>query len=305
MYVLVTGATGFLGSVVTQTALARGHEVVATTRRGSRINRLLDVVNNSHLHIVNIGDRSVDSVFEEFPIDAVVHTATHYGRGSRMASISQPIIDANISLPMSVLSSALQHGTKLFITTDTYFNKEDRTYNALQGYSLTKKYFLDWLQHHSDLIHVVNMRLEHIYGPFDSPNKFIPTMVREIGVEQVKEFAMTSGEQLRDFIYLTDAAEAFMLVLDNAANLKDPGYDYFEIGTGGATSIKDLASLVKRLSDSPTVIRPGELPQRADEILASVAGPAFHDAYGFTSETTLEDGILTLLGNRSAPVRHQ
>ncbi len=296
MLVVITGATGFLGSRLVSGMLENGHEVVALKRTSSDLWRLGAVEHHPGITFVDVDSVAVESVFERSQVDAVIHVATNYARGPRTVSTSSDLIAANLTYPMAVLSSAIAHGTPLFINTDSYFNKPGKTYNALQGYSLTKKYFLDWLEHHSDAIRVVNMRLEHIYGPNDSPDKFVPTLIEQIGRRHVESFAMTSGAQARDFIHVDDVVAAYLLVLHNFEALSSPGYDHYEIGTGSAITVRDLALRIKALSGSPTRIEFGRLLQRADEIPLSVADAAFSEDYGFAESVTLDQGLRSLLG---------
>lgn len=297
MNVLVSGATGFLGSFVTRAALEAGHSVIGLTRRASELSRLAGTPSGARLQLVAVDSSpdAVERVFDSHRIDAVIHTATSYGRGAITAATYPELIEANLNFPMRILHAAVNQGTPLFINTDSYFNKPRQTYNSLQGYSLSKKYFLDWLQHHCDRIHVVNMRLEHLYGPTDGQDKFIPTVVEQIARQKVASFDMTPGEQSRDFVYVTDAAAAFMLVLHDLPQARS-GHDYFEIGTGMTSTIRDIAMLIKKVSNSPTELRFGALAYRPDEIEASVADPAFHDRFGFDAAVTIERGVQNLVG---------
>lgn len=291
MRVLISGATGFLGSNLVRAALDHGHSVVAVKRTTSDLWRLQSQLHREGLSVFDADAGPIESMFLGDPIDAVVHTATNYARGPRTVSTSSDLIEANLTFPMALLSSAIAHGTRLFVNTDSYFNKPGKTYDALQGYSLTKKYFLDWLEHHADAIRVVNLRLEHIFGPDDNPDKFIPTLIDRIAVKRVDEFAMTSGEQARDFIFVTDVAEAFMAVLDRFAEVCEPGYDHYEIGTGVSLTVREIALAIKAISQSPTRIDFGALEMRPDEIAASVADGAFRAAFNFEPAVTAHEGL--------------
>ena len=296
MKLVITGATGFLGSFVTRAALAAGHAVVGFKRRGSDPFRLADVMTHPCLELVDVDPDtdSIDVSFDGAQVDAVVHTATFYGRGPTTTTTYAQLIDANISLPMRTLHAAIAHGVPTFINTDSYFNKPGKTYNSLQGYSLTKKYFEDWLEHHSDRIRVVNMRLEHLYGPTDGADKFIPTLIDRIARQRVETFDLTLGNQARDFIYVTDAAAAFMLVLERS-DAGATGYEYFEIGTGTIQTVKQMAELISQESGSPTLLRFGAIPDRIDEIIESFASPDFGVAYGFEPRVSPVEGIGNLL----------
>ncbi|EDM2890084.1 CDP-abequose synthase, partial [Salmonella enterica subsp. enterica serovar Typhimurium] len=61
-------------------------------------------------------------------------------------------------------------------------------------------------------ISFVNMRLEHVYGPGDGENKFIPYIIDCLNKKQscVK---CTTGEQIRDFIFVDDVVNAYLTIL--------------------------------------------------------------------------------------------
>jgi CDP-paratose synthetase len=295
MKLLLTGVAGFLGSHIARASLTAEHTVIGLTRGGTSLSRLADVIDDPRLRLIDVEETGVEQIFASADVDAVIHAATNYGRKAPSAESYRGLIDSNLTLPMSVLVSAINAGVRLFINTDSYFNKPGGTYNSLQGYSLTKKYFLDWLQHHSAQIRVVNMRLEHLYGPDDSSDKFIPALVEGIARRQLPSFPLTKGEQARDFIYVTDAAAAFMEVLRTWSESLAPGYDYFEIGTGATTTVREIAILIKRLSGSTTDLDFGALAYRQDEIYVSTAEPRFRDTFGFSAEVSIEDGVRAIL----------
>lgn len=295
MRVVITGASGFLGSHLVAAVLRSGHDVLALKRSTTDSARLAAVLGRQRLLVADTDVQPVEELIADFRPEAVLHTATSYGRGPATRATIPSLIDSNVTFPMRVLTSGVAAGARLFVNTDSYFNKPGATYNSLQGYSLTKKYFLDWLQHYSDSIRVVNMRLEHIYGPHDGPDKFIPTMVDQIALRRVPSFDMTPGEQARDFIHVADVVSAFLLLLGHEAELGGPGYDYFEVGTGATHTIREVALLIKSLSASDTALNFGALAYRSDEIPSSVASSAFHDRFGFTAVVPIEAGLATII----------
>lgn len=79
--ILLTGATGFLGSHLLVALLAKGYEVVAVKRSFSDVSKIKDVLGHAKLHFFDIELENPQSLFEEYSLDITIHTATEYGRG--------------------------------------------------------------------------------------------------------------------------------------------------------------------------------------------------------------------------------
>jgi nucleoside-diphosphate-sugar epimerase len=125
-----------------------------------RINHLLSKIN-----FYNVDLQSLELAFMEQHIDYVIHTACHYGRNGDSFS---EIVETNLIFSLKILEACLKFSTDTFFNTDTLLNK------YLNVYTLSKKHFVDWLEQNSDKIRVVNLKLEHLYGPKDDASKFVP-----------------------------------------------------------------------------------------------------------------------------------
>ena len=93
------------------------------------------------------------------------------------------------------------------------------------------------------------MRLDHFYGPFDKPVKFIAFVLRELK-NKVPSIPLTQGGQTRDFIYIDDVISAYGLVLQAVLDgkIKSGKIHNFEVGTGTKHSIKELVCTLKKLT---------------------------------------------------------
>lgn len=291
MKILITGSTGFLGSHLTKALVNEGHEVLIIKRSYSDTWRIADVL--SKVVVFNIDKDSIEQAFKEFgSIDVVIHTATIYDRNGEKAS---KLLNTNVLFPLKILETAILNNTKMFINTDSFIHKNNLGYEYLQGYALTKKHFLEWGKEFgtSKKIHFINLRLEHIYGPFDSYTKFVPHVTKTC-LENDTELNLTSGNQKRDFIHINDVISAYsLLITQKITDL--PWFKEYELGTGEAVSVRDFVELIHRKSQSKTVLKFGALPYRENEIMDSKANNEELKKFGWINTISLEQGIEMML----------
>ena len=283
--ILITGITGFLGSHLAKAFLADGHHVIALKRKDSSLFRIEAILANVSLH--NVEELDFDKLFSDYPkIDAVIHTATCYGRNGE--SINQ-IFEANTTFPLRLLEVASEAGVGTFINTDTILDK------YLNLYSLSKNQFLEWGKFFSmhNRIHFSNMRLEHFYGPGDDDSKFTSYVINNCIANTLK-LELTPGEQKRDFIYIDDVVSAYLLLVEKLDQLPDR-YVEFDVGSGEAVSIRDFVESVHRMTHSKTKLMYGAIPYREGEVMLSRANVEPLRKLGWMCRTNLEQGLKQMI----------
>jgi nucleoside-diphosphate-sugar epimerase len=107
-------------------------------------------------------------------------------------------------------------------------------------------------------------RLFFLYGPGESPARFVPSVVRALLAGEPA--ACSEGTHERDYIYVGDAAEALVKLTDS--EVTGP----VNIGSGRAIAIRDLALTIGRLLGAEELVRIGATPRRDDEAPRVVAG---------------------------------
>ncbi len=287
--VLLTGATGFLGSHLLEGLVRDNYNVIILKRSFSDTRRIGHILDKVRTYDVDKG--SLENVFDENKIDAVIHTATTYGKkGNGLTSI----IESNLLLPVSLLELSISHKTPAFVNTDSFFNTTDLSYKHLAPYSLSKKQLVEWLKTVSGKIQIVKMQLAHVYGPGDSNDKFVTWLAKEC-IKNEPELKLTKGEQKRDFIYVSDATNAFLLALKEKGSL--PDYTEFGVGTGEMNILRDFAIKVKETvsavsgKEIGTSLNFGALPYSKGEIMESRADNAALKQLGWSPAVTLKDGL--------------
>lgn len=265
--ILITGATGFLGSKITELFLADGCRVIILVHKRSSLKKLNTLNNHPRLFKVFLGEDDLRKCFSKYNIEAIVHTATCYGRNNEPW---YEIAKVNLLLPLNLLVLGEQFGVKCFINADTFFNDKMKFASNESFYVKTKKNLLEIVRDATRQIKVkfINMRIEHMYGPDDGHEKFIPYIIKEL-LSNIKSIPFTKGEQKRDYVFINDVAEAFLQTFKNYPTLKT--YEEFGIGFGRSISIKEVAEYLKKITGSKSSLKFGELAYRENEVMDSEA----------------------------------
>lgn len=295
--ILLTGATGFLGSHLLEALLHQGYSVVVLKRSTSNLWRIEHLIGQFKSYDVDV--QPLEKAFEEQKIDCVVHTACQYGRGGDPI---YEIVESNLMFGLRVLDACIKFDTKAFINTDTFFNNKSSIQSHLNVYTISKKQFVEWLQQQSDKIQVVNLKLQHVFGPKDDVSKFLPWVVAQFK-QNVSDIELTQGAQKRDFIFIDDVVSAFLIVLENIKSFT--GFNEFDVGAGVPVTVKFFLEQLKEVyeelfGESITELRFGALPYREGELMSvEVDNHALVDL-GWKDQTNIKQGIECMLKERGS-----
>jgi nucleoside-diphosphate-sugar epimerase len=290
MKLLVTGATGFLGSHLTRFLLSKGYEIIIVKRSFSNTSRIDSIL--SSVVSYDMDKVALESIFNEHKIDIVIHTATNYGK---LNSNFSDVIEANVVFPLRLLELLAVKG-KAFINTDTFFNNDkSHLYSYLSSYSISKKYFCELAEKYIEntQISLINARLEHLYGPHDDKMKFTMQIISKL-LRNVPNIELTRGNQERDFIYVDDAVSAYYHIIQNIS-LFNQKVTNLQVGNGTVYSIREFVELSKKITKSTSELLFGVIPQRQNEIFHSQADNRKLKALGWSNNVDLESGIKNIV----------
>jgi len=273
--VLITGINGFLGSSLAK-ALSDEYNVIGLEYSLENLFRIAEF----NYKVYSAKNGIPDEVFKEQRIDIIIHTATFYGRNNEAFT---QIFDANLYSPFTLLDKAILNGCKLYVNTDTVLDR------FVSTYALTKRQFQEWLYLRKNEINVINMQLEHFYGPGASSSNFITSMISKL-MQNESKIDLTLGEQFRDFVYIDDIVTAYCKALGNGF-VNHESYLSYYVGTGSLISIKDLLFLMKDLTFSKSTLVFGAIPYRENEIVHSDLLNRSNRPIGWNPKTTLREGI--------------
>lgn len=263
MKILLTGASGFLGSALALHWRNAGHQVALLLRPTSQLHRLRGLDASFDIGRCTT-DAEVDAFIRKAQPEAVVHTACAYGR---QGETSLQLFDANLRLGLIILQ-ALQHT----VPPVSFINTGSALAPEVSPYALSKHQFAQWgrmlATQSMGALRFVNVLLQHMYGPGDDPSKFT-THVLHACHRNEPVLKLTAGEQARDFIYIDDVVSAYDTLITQCTQL-DAVLD-IEVGSGVAPTIRQFVETAHRLTASSTELLFGALPYRANEAMHCLA----------------------------------
>ncbi len=281
--ILITGGNGFLGSNILRKIIDREHNLIVLKRSVSNLNRIKNIVNK--LVIYNLDMINLEQVFIDHKIDKIIHCATNYGR-----AVSNPleVMEANLMLPLRLLELGKKYRINCFINTDTILDK------GINYYTLSKSQFRQWLEVYAADSICINIELEHFYGPYDDDSKFVTNIVHKL-LSKVDHIDLSEGKQKRSFIYIDDAVEAFVKIIDHSSSLTKGFYNY-QVGSGEKVTIKEFVETAKKLTtNNKTRLNFGALPYRVNEVMDPHLDLAELTALGWRQNISLEEGLAKMI----------
>ena len=289
MKVLVTGGGGFLGSRVVERFRAAGHDVFVARRADYDLTSSEDT----------------RCLFADAAAELVVHLAAEVGGiGANRANPGRYWY-ANLMMGAHVLEQCRQSGVDKLVVAGTVCAypkftpvpfQEDELWNGYPEetnapYGVAKKSVLVGAQGYREQygLRTAYLLPANLYGPRDNfdleTSHVIPALIRKMVEGDDEVVLWGDGSPTREFLYVDDAAEAFLLA---AERYDDPAP--VNVGTGAEISIRELAETIAELTGFDGRITwdtsmPNGQPRRALDASRAEA------AFGFRARTSLRDGL--------------
>ena len=292
--IVVTGGAGFLGSHVVERVGALDAADVVVPRSDT-----YDLVHAD----------AVRQLYRDARPDVVFHLAARVGGiGANQRNPGRYFHD-NLLMGVHVMEQARDAGIEKIVLVGTICSypkfapvpfREDDLWNGYPEetnapYGVAKKSLLVMAQAYREQygLDTVCLLPVNLYGPRDNfdleSSHVIPAMIRKCvearqrGDERIVLWG--DGTPTREFLYVDDCARGLVLAAEGLA-----GSDPVNLGTGTEISIRDLATLIAKLTGFEGTIewdtsRPNGQPRRCLDTSRAA------ERFGFRAEISFEEGL--------------
>ncbi len=288
MRCLVTGASGHLGSHLTELLVREGAEVTVLAREESDLWQLAGVLDR-----VNVLRRAPLAEIKRAAPEAVFHLAWQGVTGDSRDAPEQ--LTVNVAATAELCQMVGEAGCRVFVGLgsqaeygphDAVLTEEThaRPRNAYGVAKLCAGVMTAKLCELAGVRHVW-LRLLATYGPKDDERHLIPTVIRSL--LKGERPRLTEGEQTWDYLYVEDAAEAIYRV---AAT--DEARGVFNLGSGRAATVRSIVERVRNLIDPAIELNFGEAPDAPGQLMRlETSVERLRRATGWSPRVSLDEGL--------------
>lgn len=294
MKILVTGATGFVGSCLTRRLIGDGHDVHLLVRRDSNRWRIADLASFFTACEVDLRDAAaVETAVAAIAPRVIFHLATYGGFAFQKEEAA--IIDSNFIGTVNLLNACAKAGFDSFVNTGSsseYGVKgkpmtEQDPPEPVGAYGVSKAaatLYCRSLAVERDLP-VTTVRLFSPYGPWDDPRRLIPSVIVSLlrgGAPQ-----LASPDSVRDFVFVDDIVDIYLKLAAHPLI-----GEIINAGSGRQHCIGEVVATIAELIGSGPAPCWGVTESRRPEPKVWVADVArAREKLNWVPETSLQEGL--------------
>jgi UDP-glucose 4-epimerase len=255
-YILVTGATGFIGSHLCKQLVNHGYHVVGLSKSGKTA-RLKGIGDTFYLHVADIRDtNALQELFKHYQFKSVFHLAACVPYAKDVDILVNNKGTSNIAYMASLYNvERLVYSSSISVySTPPEFLpvSEIHPVQPTESYGMSKRAGeMSCQLCKMGNINVTILRYAGVYGLNSDPNRTIPNFVRK-ALKNKTIVIDGNGTNSSDFVYVDDVVNGTILAWQNNEGIYNNGI--YNIGSGKETSIKDLAQNIVELTSSKSKI---------------------------------------------------
>lgn len=295
--VIITGGTGMLGIALTKYLIEKGIQVTLIINPSSQRKNVIPV--SSQIKVIESDIKNLSQIYDqlEMEYDAFFHFAWMGTFGA--ARNDMHIQTDNIKYTIEAVELADRIKCKAFIGAGSQAEygrisgriSPDTAVNPENGYGMAKL-----CAGQMSRIVCQKLRVKHIwmrvlstYGPYDGKHTMVMSGLMQLLKNGSASF--TKGEQMWDYLYCDDAAEAFYLAAKKGKN----GSVYC-LGSGQTRPLSEYIEIMRDTINPTLEIRFGEIPYNENQVMYLCADiTQLTEDTGFIPKTTFQSGINTTL----------
>lgn len=301
---LVSGATGFIGSALVARLLEHGVHVTCLLRQKKRA---LSIPHLSSIRVIEVPSfqtSTMKALLANVSAEVIFNLAS-YGVSQDADDLdADEFMEGNVSLVIHLLESVADWPLRRFIhvgscseygfplnpgtpIAETHPLRPSSLYGAAKAASvLFGNVYARRLQ-----VPFVTARLFGVFGPREAPQRLIPYLINCLRHDKAVD--LTPGEQVRDFLFEDDVADALI----EAASARLTSYEVYNVCSSRPTRIREIGEAVASALQKPSkLLHWGERQYRPYEPMWLVGDNSrFITATSWRPVVTVEAGIQRMI----------
>lgn len=248
--VLITGATGFVGSNLVRMALKQGSDVHIITRTKSDKWRIDDVSTYITDYNSDLLDyKRLDDIVSIIRPDIIYHTATYGGKPNQRETIR--IVQTNLIGTINLIKACMKFSFDLFVNTGSsseYGIKEkpmmeEDLLEPVNDYGVSKSAATQYCRAiaKTEELPIVTLRLFSPYGSYEGSTRLIPSVI--LSCLRRNKPRISSPNFVRDFVHIKDVLDAYEKLID----IPQLSGEILNIGSGKQCTIEEVANKIIEL----------------------------------------------------------
>ena len=300
--VLVTGGSGFIGSHLVNRLLREGARVAVVVRYGNIIKseRLRHCWNDIRIVEADLRNRGALEEVRKLKPEIIFHLAAYNHVGQSFTQVEE-CFDVNAKGTANLLDTAGREAEKfVYMSTSEVYGLQERvpfvetmTPRPISPYAITKYAGELYCRMHQQIRNdasIVIVRPFNVYGPYQSSKAVIPELIFKMLKNE--PVATTKGRQTREFNFVSDIVDGLLRAAASRKRIEGP----VNLATGCEVKIRDLVSLIARISGTKSKLAIGALPYRPTEIWRMYADSSrARKLLGWKPQVSLEQGLATTI----------
>jgi len=265
--IVITGATGFVGSNLTTFFLNKSYEVYLIVRPNTDLSNL--DIKNIKLNIFTYDNNlnNLISFFKEVNPLCTFHLASQFIAEHQPSEIDS-LVASNISFGLHLLEAMKEAKVKTLINTGTswqHYNNED--YNPVCLYAATKQAFESLIDYYvkAEDFKVITLKLYDTYGETDTRPKLINLLNKF--AQNNTELKLSPGEQMINLVHINDVCSAFEISLSLTQTIKNGTHNKYVVKHQNSYTLKQIINLFEETVKRKINIKWGGKPYRKREVM--------------------------------------
>ncbi|MBP3950877.1 NAD-dependent epimerase/dehydratase family protein [Bacillus suaedae] len=287
--VLITGATGYIGSQLTKRLVKEGSDVHLLVRPSSNTEMLTDVVKETTTHIYEGSYQSMEQAIQRSKPKIVFHLASFASIRYQTEDVPK-MVESNIVMGAYLAEAMAKQNVRKLVNTSSFSQHMDHNdYLPNSLYAATKQAFEDLICYYTtfSMLDCTSLVLFDNYG-LEDPRPKLMNLLYET-MKEGTTLRMSPGEQYLDLLYIDDVINAYLVAGRRLLTNEGKGLERFTVGNENRIQLKKLVLLVKEITKKQIRVEWGALDYRAGEIM--VPWNKGTPLPGWKQNVSLEEGI--------------